>query len=516
MSIAWSCFVLGLFALASLQVALANDCAQKTFKTGIVCVCNITYCDEIPDINLLSGQAATFTTSKSGARLHRDVVYATNSDPLTSMHFTIDSSKTYQTIQGFGSTFSDASGANLKSLPDQMADTILRQYFSDSGLNLQFGRVPIASNDFSSRVYTYDDNLEDYNMAHFSLQREDYQWKIPYMQMAQKYNHDLKFFAVPWSAPGWLKTTNSTKGYGILLGTNQDTYHKSYVTYILHFLEEYQKNGILFWGLSTQNEPTSGSDKKTKMQSMGFTAEFQRDFIKLDIGPALKSSNAGKNVKILILDDNRGNLPKWADTVLNDKDAASYVSGIAVHSYQDDESDKHLTQTHNNHPDVFIFGTEASEGSKSKDVDYGSFDRAEDYVSDILDDFNNWVTGWTERNLVLDAQGGPSWVSGFADAPVIAFPALAQFYKQPMFYAIAHFSHFLKPGAVRIDHSLNMPNPEIERSAFLNPDGSKVVVLHNKNPLAPYSLSIKDTMKSTDHYQVHLSPKTIVTLYIQN
>lgn len=137
-------------ALASLQVALANDCAQKTFKTGIVCVCNITYCDEIPDINLLSGQAATFTTSKSGARLHRDVVYATNSDPckqlfflkiftviskttVTSMHLTIDSSKTYQTIQGFGSTFSDASGANLKSLPDQMADTILRQYFSDSG-----------------------------------------------------------------------------------------------------------------------------------------------------------------------------------------------------------------------------------------------------------------------------------------------------------------------------------------------------------------------------------------------
>lgn len=88
--------------------------------------------------------------------------------------------------------------------------------FAISGLNLQFGRVPIASNDFSSRVYTYDDNLEDYNMAHFSLQREDYQWKvllglltkkdwkfqIPYMQMAQKYNHDLKFFAVPWSAPG--------------------------------------------------------------------------------------------------------------------------------------------------------------------------------------------------------------------------------------------------------------------------------------------------------------------------
>ncbi|KAF1764094.1 hypothetical protein GCK72_004040 [Caenorhabditis remanei] len=495
----------------------ASDCTEKKFKSGTVCVCDLTKCDEIPNIDLSSGQAATFTTANSGARLHRDIVYATNSDPLTSLHLTIDSSKTYQTIQGFGSTFSDASGANLRSLPDKLADTVIRQYFSESGLNLQFGRVPIASNDFSSRVYTYNDVADDYSMTHFSLQREDYQWKIPYMQMAQKYNHNLKFFGVPWSAPGWLKTTNSTSGYGSLLGSSQGTYHKAYVTYLLKFFEEYQKNGIEFWAMSTQNEPTSGGDKKTKAQSMLFTAETQRDFIKLDLGPALRTSSAAKAVKVLIMDDNRGNLPKWADTVLKDSETASYVAGIGLHSYQDSESDKHLQQTHDNHPKYFIFGTEASEGYKSKDsVDYGSWDRAEDYVEDILDDLNNWVAGWTERNLILDAQGGPSWVSDFADAPIIAFPALAQFYKQPMFYAIAHFSHFIKPGAVRIDHSLNLPNLDIQKSAFLNPDGSKVVIILNKNVLAPYSVSVKDSQRSSDHYQVHMGPRSIVTLYIQN
>ncbi|EGT57774.1 hypothetical protein CAEBREN_17689 [Caenorhabditis brenneri] len=190
-----------LLLLLLLPLSTASDCNQKQFKSGIVCVCDVTQCDEIPNIDLSSGQAATFTTSNSGARLHRDIVYATNSDPVTSLHLTIDSSKRYQTIQGFGSTFSDASGANLKSLPDRLADTVIRQYFSDSGLNLQYARVPIASNDFSSRVYSYNDVPDDYSMTHFALQREDYQWKIPYMQAAQKYNHDLKFFAVPWSAP---------------------------------------------------------------------------------------------------------------------------------------------------------------------------------------------------------------------------------------------------------------------------------------------------------------------------
>ncbi|CAI2347073.1 unnamed protein product [Caenorhabditis sp. 36 PRJEB53466] len=499
--------------------SFSSDCTQKTFKSGTVCVCDVTSCDEIPALDLTQGQAATFTTSSSGARLHRDVVYPQNSDPIGSLRLTIDSSKTYQTIQGFGSTFSDASGANLKSLPDKLADTILRQYFSDSGLNLQFGRVPIASNDFSTRVYSYNDVGDDFEMTHFALQKEDYTWKIPYMQSAQKYNHNLKFFAVPWSAPGWMKTTNSTDGYGSLLGENQGTYHKAYTKYLLKFLSEYQKNGLEFWALSTQNEPTTGADKKNKVQSMSFTAETQRDFIKLDLGPALKASDVGKDLKVLIMDDNRGNLPKWADTVLKDSETAGYVAGIAVHSYQDSQSDTHLDQTHSNHPELFIFGSEASEGYKQKDtaVDYGSWDRAEDYTSDILDDLNNWVVGWTERNLVLDAQGGPSWISDFADAPIISFPALAQFYKQPMFYAIAHFSHFIKPGAKRIDHSLNVLTIDIQKSAFLNPDGSKVIVLLNKNPLAPYIISVKDSSRnSADHYQVHIAARSIITLYIQN
>ena len=47
---------------------------------------------------------------------------------------------------------------------------------------------------------------------------------------------------------------------------------------------------------------------------MGFTPEQQRDFIKLDLGPALHNNSFG-DIKLMILDDNRLLLPYWAEQV---------------------------------------------------------------------------------------------------------------------------------------------------------------------------------------------------------
>lgn len=80
------------------------------------------------------------------------------------------------------------------------------------------------------------------------------------------------------------------------------------------FLQEYQKYNITFWGLTAQNEPTDGYIFKHFFQAMGFTPEQQRDFIKLDLGPALHNSSFG-NIKLMILDDNRLLLPYWAEQV---------------------------------------------------------------------------------------------------------------------------------------------------------------------------------------------------------
>ena len=50
------------------------------------------------------------------------------------------------------------------------------------------------------------------------------------------------------------------------------------------FLDEYKKQGVDIWGLTAQNEPIDGRIPFFPFQSMGFTAEEQRDFIISDLG----------------------------------------------------------------------------------------------------------------------------------------------------------------------------------------------------------------------------------------
>lgn len=49
------------------------------------------------------------------------------------------------------------------------------------------------------------------------------------------------------------------------------------------------------------------------------------------------------------------------------------------------------------------------------------------------------VGGWTDYNLCLDLQGGPSWVDNYLDAPIIVNATGDEFYKQPMYYFLGHF-----------------------------------------------------------------------------
>jgi len=111
----------------------------------------------------------------------------------------------------------------------------------------------------------------------------------------------------------------------------------------LRFLEEYAKYNLTFWALTTGNEPSAGhitnyrslltlyyteltviitprfhnglrSILSCSFQALGFTPEEQRDWVALDLGPALHTSSH-THTHVLILDDNRLLLPHWAKVV---------------------------------------------------------------------------------------------------------------------------------------------------------------------------------------------------------
>ena len=51
--------------------------------------------------------------------------------------------------------------------------------------------------------------------------------------------------------------------------------------------------------------------------------------------------------------------------------------------------------------------------------------------------------------------GGPNWAYNYVDSPIIVNKETDEFYKNPMYYGLAHFSKFLPQNSVRIEHQMD-------------------------------------------------------------
>ena len=107
---------------------------------------------------------------------------------------------------------------------------------------------------------------------------------------------------------------------------------------------------------------------------------------------------------------------------------------------------------------------------------YSPFNR---YARDIIGCLNNWVDGWVDWNMVLDKQGGPNWFKNWCAAPIIVDPDNDEVYYTPLYYVMAHFSKYIRPGAEVIKVKNN--NKNIQITAAENPDGSIAVVVFNES-----------------------------------
>ena len=64
---------------------------------------------------------------------------------------------------------------------------------------------------------------------------------------------------------------------------------------------------------------------------MGIDAKMERDFVKLDLGPALAKAGYGRDkLNVMAYDDARSSHPmvEWMDTCFNDTEAKQYLHGL--------------------------------------------------------------------------------------------------------------------------------------------------------------------------------------------
>lgn len=431
---------------------------------------------------------------------------------------------------GFGGAFTDAAAINIYKLSSTLQQKVLDAYYADTGIQYTMGRIPIGSTDFSESVYSYNDVAEDYNMTHFSIDvdRSPNSHKLDLIKRAiSTSKRTLKFFASSWAPPVWLTQENTTLNCH-LKGSPGDKYWAALALYYSKFVTAYEAEGIPIWAITTQNEPEQPAITLNAWQSLRFSDQIERDFIKLNLGPLMKTNHP--SLKIITMDDNKGNLNSRRAPYA-DADSLKYISGVGVHWYSDldfwflhtgGDFDK-LLSFHNDYPSLFILGTEACEGylpsvlgtgagTKMTDSD-AIWNRAENYGYDIISDMNNFAAGWMDWNLALSTSGGPNWAGNFVDSPILVDEVNgAEFYKQPMYYIMGHFSKFIPAGSVRIEFPKAANSwDSVDRVAFLDTSNRTIVIFFNRRD-SSVSVSVKQANAKT--FTLTLPAHSIQTIII--
>lgn len=477
--------------------SLDIPCARKKVESGYVCVCNATYCDTLERPTPLDAQHyMLYSTSDTTPGFTSQIGTFQNQTtelPVSDITITIDSSVKYQIMNGIGGSFSDAFGINLRNLSSGARENLLRSYFSNEGIEYSLARVPIGGTDFSLYAYTYDDFPGDEELSHFHLNEADYNYKIPYILRAQELSkREIKLMASPWTGPVWMKENNKYPP-GYLL----PKYYQLYADYLMKFFDAYKENNVTFWSMTTGNEVVGAlyaADKLYSFNNMMFLPQHHRIWYKNNLGPTLQKSQHS-SVKVITLDDQRMFINWWIDRIMVDTEAAKLISGIALHGYLDNRgSPKMLDVAHDKYPNLFIINTEfcviPSVSVGGPNVDPGAWNRGALYAQNIIENLNHWSVGYIDWNMALNMQGGPYYSTVGNDAVIVVNAENDEFYKNPMFYVLGHFSKFISHGSVRIQSTSN--NEQIQHLATKNTDGSTSVFLHNPSSQERHILIKKD------------------------
>lgn len=401
-------------------------------------------------------------------------VNATNTDPA----IIVDTTRTYQTIDGFGNCLTGGSAIVLNKMSAESRGKLLRELFATDGTNLgiSYLRISIGASDLSDRVFSYNDlppGETDPDMHRFSIAPEKADL-IPVLREILAINPEIKILGSPWSAPVWMKTNNSSVG-----GSLNPGYYAAYAKYFVKYIQAMEEEGIRIDAVTIQNEPLHGGNNP----SMVMSAREQARFIKENLGPAFR--NAGITTKIIIYDHN-ADQPDYPLTILRDPEAAQYVDGSAFHLYGG--TIDALSRVHNEFPDKNLYFTEqwvGAPGNLAEDLKWHMENL-------IIGATRNWSRNVLEWNLASDPSYRPHTEGGCDQCLGTVTISGNNVIRNPAYYILAHAAKFVRPGSVRIDS--NIPG-DLPNTAFKTPDGKKVLIVMNTAGMAK-SFNIKYGDKS--------------------
>jgi glucosylceramidase len=402
----------------------------------------------------------------------------------------VDENARYQQFTGIGASMTDSSASLIYNKMSATQRAMLMQdLFGQPGsgtglaappIHLNFLRVGVAATGAMTvtPAYSYDDNPpggSDPNLTSFSI-GHDTSYIIPALQQALQVNPELEILASPWSPPGWMKGNGSLNNRNNS-GTLPTAEYATYAQYLVKFIQNYASAGIPIAALTPANEPTTA----TQYPGLNLSESQEAQFIAQDLKPALAS--AGLQTKIYGNDLSWDQYSGYASPLASDPSAGPDLSGIAWHCYFN--SPTVMTQLHQQSPSLDQIVDECS-------PEIRPFGTPEYLISTL----RNWASVVAIWSIALDPSGNPIQTPnscGGCRGAVSIDQTTGDVTFRPEYYQLGQVSAFVQPGAIRVD-SPNFVTYGVDSSshfetissglddvAFLNPDGSKVLVANNNS-----------------------------------
>jgi glucosylceramidase len=375
---------------------------------------------------------------------------------------TVDTTQTFQNVDGFGYTLTGASPYLINHMSTSTRDALLRELFANdsNSISISYLRISIGSSDLNTSVFSYDDvppGQSDVNLQNFSL-APDQTDLIPILKLILTINPNIKILGSPWSPPVWMKDNKSTIGGSLL-----SQYYNVYANYFVKYIQGMKAQGITIDAITPQNEPLNPNNNP----SLYMTAIQQDSFIRYNLGPTFQSNNI--TTKIILYDHNCDH-PEYPTSILDDASTRPFVDGSAFHLYAGDISA--LTTVHNAYPSKNLYFTEqytASNGNFGNDLKWA-------VKNVVIGSMRNWSRNALEWNLANDptfSMHTPGGCTTCKGALTINGNSVT---RNVSYYIIAHASKFVPAGSVRINSNIV---GSLYNAAFKTPSGKKVLIVEN-------------------------------------
>jgi glucosylceramidase len=391
--------------------------------------------------------------------------------------FQINDAVKHQKIHGFGASIMEAGLMVLNTLPADKQEDVLRSLFDpQTGAGYTAMKTPLGGTDFQSAGpwFTYDDTPGDVELKNFSVDRDFGPNGVgTYIRRARKYGNFALQAPIDYPPDWMLYSVNTHQSV-------QPKYYPALARYFIKYLEEYKKRGIVVDYLSLFNEP---EQVYTKISYPEINV-LLRDFV----GPALQQS--GLATKLMMSEaPERIVASERYHEVLDDPATRKFISVVAYHGYDFKNYDK-IAELEKKYPelpfwmDELCYAYEASYPT-NKTLPIYEFDDGDNWGNIIFNDLEAGTSAWLYWNAILDETGGPWAVSPIHGNPdpnaqhpvVIINKHTHEITYTGTYYYLAHFSKFVRPGAVRVETAGKTEGLRV--MAFRSPEGGYVAQLLN-------------------------------------